>query len=64
MMQCKPPGTRWYNNLNLAGKRPVRMKSPITRIQYLWKVPGFRSVGHILLMVISSESASVNLRVA
>ena len=48
MIQCKPPVTRWCNNLSLAGKRPVRIKSPITRIQYLREVPGFRSAGHIL----------------
>ena len=38
--------TCWCNNLNLAGKRPVRIKSPRTQIQYLWEVPGFRSAGH------------------
>ena len=48
MIQCKPPVTRSCNNLSFAGKRPVRIKSPLTQIQYLWEVPGFRSAGHIL----------------
>ena len=47
MIQYKPPVTRWCNNLSLAGKQPFRIKSPLTRIQYLWEVPGFRSAGHI-----------------
>ena len=47
MIQCKTPVTPWCNNLSLAEKRPVRIKSPITRIQYLREVPGFRSAGHI-----------------
>ena len=49
MIQCKTPVTPWCNSLSLAAKRPVWIKSPITRIQYLWEVPGFRSVGHIFL---------------
>ena len=32
MIQCKPPVTPWCNNLSLAGKRPVRIKLPLTRI--------------------------------
>ena len=36
------------NNLSLAGKRPVRIKLPLTQIQYLREVLGFRSAGHIL----------------
>ena len=47
MIQCKPPVTRWCNNLSLAWKRPVRIKLPLTQIQYLCEVPGFRSAGHI-----------------
>ena len=43
MIQSKPPVTRWCNNLSLAGKRPVRIKLPLTQIQYLREVPGFRS---------------------
>ena len=41
MMQSKSPVTRWCNNLNLAGKQPVRIKLPLTQIQSLCKVPGF-----------------------
>ena len=47
MIQSKPPVTRWCNNLSLAGKRPVRIKLPVTQIQYLREVPGFHSAGHI-----------------
>ena len=36
----------WYNNLSLAGKRPVWIKSPLTQTKYLREVPGFRSAGH------------------
>ena len=43
--------TRWCNNLSLAGKRPVRIKLPLTQIQYLREVPGFRSAGHIYLVL-------------
>jgi len=46
MIQCKSPVTPWCNNLSLAGKRPVRIKLPLTQIQYLHKVPGFCSAGH------------------
>ena len=48
MIQSKPHVTHWCNNLSLAGKRPVRIKLPLTQIQYLREVPGFRSAGHIL----------------
>ena len=47
MIQCKPPVTPWFNNPSLAGKRPVQVKLPLTRIQYLREVPGFRSAGNI-----------------
>ena len=47
MIRCKAPVTPWCNNLSLTEKRPVRIKSPITWIQYLREVPGFRSAGHI-----------------
>ena len=47
MIQCKPPVTHWCNNLSLAGKRPVWIKSPITRIYYLREVPGFCLAGHL-----------------
>ena len=47
MIQSKPPVTRWCNNLSLAGKRPVQIKLPLTQIQYLHKVLGFHSVGHM-----------------
>ena len=40
MIQCNPPVTQ-CNNLSLAGKRPVRIKLPLTQIQYLHEVPGF-----------------------
>ena len=50
MIQCKPPVTPWYNNLSLSGKRPVRIKLPLTQIQYLREVPGFHSAGHICKM--------------
>ena len=36
----------WCNNQSLVGKQPVRIKSPLTQIQYLREVPGFPSVGH------------------
>ena len=52
MIQCKPPVTRWCNNLSLAGKRPVRIKLPLTQIQYLREVPGFRSAGPINYLVV------------
>ena len=38
-----------YNTL-VAGKGPVQIKLPITRIQYLREVTGFRSVGHICII--------------
>ena len=47
MIQSKPLVTRWCNNLSLAGKRPVWINLPLTQIQYLREVPGFRSAGHI-----------------
>ena len=50
MIQCKPPVTHWHNNLSLAAKRPVRIKSPVTRVQYLREVTGFRSAGHICII--------------
>ena len=39
MIQSKPPVTRWCNNLNLAGKRPVRIKLPhcIHSAGHKWK---------------------------
>ena len=52
MVQYKLPVTPWCNNLSLAGKRPERIKSPLTRIQYLREVPGFRSrVTYIFIYV-------------
>ena len=45
-MECNPPVTRWCNNLSLAGQQPVRIKLPLSQIQYLREVPGFRSAGH------------------
>ena len=56
MIQCKPPVTPWCNNLSLPGKRPVRIKLPVTQIQYLRKVPGFRSAGHIYMYILSSRT--------
>ena len=48
MIQSELPVTRWCNNnLSLAGKRPVQIKLPLTQIQYLCNVPGFRSACHI-----------------
>jgi len=44
--QCKPPATPWCNNLSIAGKRSVRIKLPLSRIQYLREVPGFRSADY------------------
>ena len=67
MIQCKPPVTPWFNNQSLSGKRPVRIKLPQTRIQYLREVPGFRSAGHIYGLfdntggiVISCDSGQVH----
>ena len=51
MIQCKPPVTQWCNNLSLAGKQPVRIKLPLSQIQYLCEVPGFHSAGHIYLCI-------------
>ena len=44
---CYYKDTISLNNLSLAEKQPVRKNSPLTRIQYLREVPGFRSAGHI-----------------
>ena len=44
--------TRWCNNLSLAGKRPVLIKLPLSQIQYLREVPGFRSTGHIRMSIL------------
>ena len=57
MIQCKTPVTPRCNNLSLAEKRPVRIKSPITRIQYLREVPGFRSAGHISFLFYGRSTA-------
>ena len=59
MIQCKPPVTLWCNNLSLAGKRPVRIKLPLTRIQYLREVPAFRSAGHIFIKSMVSLKMSI-----
>ena len=58
MIQCKPPVTRWCNNLSLAGKQSVQIKSLLTRIQYLQEVPGFRSAGHIYKNLLASDVRS------
>ena len=55
MIQCKPPVTRWCNNLSLAGKQPVQIKLPLTHIQHLREVLGSCSVGHILLSTTGSH---------
>ena len=39
------------NNLSLAGKRPVWIKLSLSQIQYLRKVPGFPSAGHIWYLI-------------
>ena len=63
MIQSKPPVTRWCNNLSLAGKQPVRIKLPLTQIQYLHEVPGFRSVGHIYRSGITIYEDEMNRKV-
>ena len=55
MIQYKPPITPRCNNLSLAGKRPVRIKSPLTRIQYL---PGFRGSHNIMTSSLYEEVSS------
>ena len=47
MIKSNPAVTPWCNNLCWTEKRPVQIKSSLTRIQYLKEVPGFRSAGHI-----------------
>ena len=60
MIQSKPPVTRWCDDLGLAGKLPVRIKLPLTQIQYLREVPGFRSAGHIYLALTATNGSFLN----
>ena len=54
--------TTLVHNLGLAGKRPVRTKSPLHAILILREVPGFRSAVHFLFQFLAHLEISASLK--